>query len=122
MQARRAAEREKLLKLKEDLAKSGQVSGLAVGGDNAGDKKEKYNYYNDSDLESQMDDFKITEKSIDPSDQENSDQSEHECEHGETPDDDQEFHEGVSKVCKHMEHYYNKNYKSYNVNSIRNIY
>ena len=41
MQARRAAEREKLLKLKEDLAKSGQVSGLAVGGDNAGDKKEK---------------------------------------------------------------------------------
>jgi hypothetical protein len=32
--------------------------------DEVGENKEKYNYYhNDSDLESQMDDFKISEKS-----------------------------------------------------------
>ena len=82
--------------------------------DEIGEKKEKYNYHNDSDLESQMDDYKISEKSLEDSNEAHSHASDlsSEDENGEAKEPD-EFSEGVAKVCKEMEHYYDKNYQTY---------
>ena len=67
---------EEAMKQKNKNIKKQKIQALQAGDDNnpinsdefsesdeVGENKEKYNYYNDSDLESQMDDFKISEKS-----------------------------------------------------------
>ena len=69
-----------------------------------------------------MDDYKISEKSDNSNDalDETSDMS---CDDEHDQFEEQgEISEGVAKICKEMEHFYNKNYKTYHVNSIRNIF
>lgn len=86
---------------------------------------EEFSCLNDSDLESQMDDYILSDKSIERSEYSGkspSNSSEDELSADEGEEEEKKDTDYESKIYKEMEGFYDKYYSTYEVNAIKNIF